>query len=512
MATRRLVLLSPPALALAALVLASSGCVQDDGRRFNPIRTEVDPSDEREIGYAFDQQIQEYVPLIDDPVVLGTIHELGQSLVAHIQPQPFVYHFRIVEDPQLNAFAVPGGYIYLHSGTVMAAGSVDELAGVLGHEIGHVKGRHSARLQEDAALPNLLTSLAGLAAAFATGEPGFAVAAQGINVALQLRYTRMLEDEADQLGSIFMARAGYEPDGLVRFFERLEAGQRRGMELPPYLYSHPQAEDRIDTVERFCEGLTVADVPRVLSDPQLRAVQSRLGILLAEGRSSWPVASSPQAREQTAPLLARAEAERAEGRPQLALLELESAERLDPADPQLPFRRGELLEELRRPQQAARAYQRAIQLDPTPALSYYQAGRASRDAGDPVRASYYLEQAARRASPGGSLQRRAKFEVLKLTFPVVDASGVTRAAELRDPAMAQGQPQQAFSPDVGRLGWWGRISARWVPGLERLVVRWVDPEGNPAQEAPVERRDRRFAVAFLELGPDLRGRAGRWKV
>ena len=104
----------------------------------------------------------------------------------------------------------------------LIAGSVDELAGVLGHEIGHVKGRHIARLQEETAIPNLLANLAGILATAATGEPGFVMAAQGVNVALQLQYTRELEDEADHIGSIFMARAGYEPIGMVRFFERIE--------------------------------------------------------------------------------------------------------------------------------------------------------------------------------------------------------------------------------------------------------------------------------------------------
>jgi predicted Zn-dependent protease len=504
MATR-LSLLSLIALAFAA------GCVQDDGRTFNPIRQEVDPSDEREIGWGFDQQIQQHIEFIDDPVVLGAIAELGQSIVAQIQPQPFIYHFRIVVDPHLNAFAVPGGYIYLHSGTILSAGSVQELAGVLGHEIGHVKGRHIARLQEQTAIPNLLANLAGILATAATGEPGFMVAAQGVNVALQLQYTRELEDEADHLGSVFMARAGYDPDGMVSFFQRIDASSGRSeVDIPPYLYSHPQVGDRVDTVERFSETLTVADVPHVMTDAELIALQTRLRILIAEGRSSWPVASTPRAPALTAPLRAAADEAAASGDLREALDLVEQAERLDPADPRLPLQRGEILEQLGFPRQAALAYERTVELDPTPGLTYLQAGRAHKAAGDNVRATYYVEQAIRRLSPGGSLHRRAHFELLKLVFPVIEDSGIAVASRRNDPDWPGELSRKVFSVADGRLGWSGRVSARWAPQMDRIAVRWIDPAGRVVQETPGQHLRRTRLVAYLDLEEDAP--PGRWQV
>jgi predicted Zn-dependent protease len=466
-------------LSLVALALAA-GCVQDDGRTFNPIRQEVDPSDEREIGWSFDQAIQQHIEFIDDPVVLGAIAELGQSIVARIQPQPFVYHFRIVVDPALNAFAVPGGYVYLHSGTILSAGSVEELAGVLGHEIGHVKGRHIARLQEQTAIPNLLANLAGILATAATGEPGFMVAAQGVNVALQLQYTRELEDEADHLGSVFMARAGYDPDGMVRFFERIDASSGRSdVDIPPYLYSHPQVDDRVDTVKRFSETLTVADVPHVMTDTDLIALQTRLRILIAEGRSSWPVASTPRAPELTAPLRSAAGEAVAKGQLHEALELVEQAEKLDPADPRLPLQRGEILEQLGFPRQAALAYERAVELDPTPGLS-------------------------------GSLHRRANFELLKLVFPVIEASGIAVGSSLGGSDRPEDSSRQEFSVSERRLGWWGQVSARWASLMDRIAVRWVDPQGRVVQEAPTKRLRRTRVAAFLDLDDDAP--LGRWRV
>ena len=153
------------------MLLGALSCVQNDGSRFNPIDayTKVSVEQEREIGATFDSQIQEHIRLIDDPVVLEFVNDLGRSIVRTIEPQPFIYRFRVIVDPSLNAFAVPGGYIYLHSGTILQSAALDELAGVVAHEIGHVKGRHYARMREKAAIPDLLAKLAGMAAAVTTG-------------------------------------------------------------------------------------------------------------------------------------------------------------------------------------------------------------------------------------------------------------------------------------------------------------------------------------------------------
>ena len=125
--------------------------------------------------------------------------------------------------------------------------SPDELAGVIGHEIGHVKGRHFARMQEHGKLPELLTNLAGMAGAVATGEPGVLVAAQAANVAMQLRWSREFEAESDQSAVVLAQRTGYDPAAITRFFERILAEQRRlpAQEIPPYLYSHPEVESRV---------------------------------------------------------------------------------------------------------------------------------------------------------------------------------------------------------------------------------------------------------------------------
>ena len=240
-------------IAAGTLAAACAGCVQDDGTRFNPVEDAltVSKEEERELGFEFDKALRENAVVIEDPVVAGFINDLGQEIVREIEPQPFIYRFRVVQHPALNAFAVPGGYVYFHSGTLLAAGSIDELAGVMGHEIAHVKAHHYKRMREKAQIPALLTNLAGLAAAVATKDATPMLAAQAANVAVQLRFSREFENEADQLGGVFMTRAGYRPDGITRFFERILAlSERYPQDIPPYLFSHPDVGDRIRSVEQ----------------------------------------------------------------------------------------------------------------------------------------------------------------------------------------------------------------------------------------------------------------------
>jgi predicted Zn-dependent protease len=206
MATR---VLSARTLLAAALALGALACIQDDGTRFDPIpgRQRMSADSEREVGWQFDQKAQQVLPVVTDLAVLEFMSDLGNARRG-ARRQPFDYRFRVVANQELNAFALPGGYIYMHTGTLLTAGDVQELAGVLAHELAHVKGRHHARMAQETAIPSILASLAGLAAGAATGSAGPLVAAQGLNVALQLQYTRRYEDEADRVGSVFLTRAG----------------------------------------------------------------------------------------------------------------------------------------------------------------------------------------------------------------------------------------------------------------------------------------------------------------
>jgi predicted Zn-dependent protease len=506
-----------PLARLLVFWIALAGCVQDDGTRFNPIRQltgEVSDDQERQLGMQFDRELQKHVRVIQDPVVAGYLNDLGQKIVRQIEPQPFIYRFRVIDDPSLNAFAVPGGYVYFHSGTLLAAGSEAELAGVMGHEIAHVKARHYARMQKASQLPDLLVGIAGMAAAVAAKEPGILVATQAANVAMKLKFSREYETEADELGAIFMTRAGYPPASITRFFERILAEQRAMPDsIPPYLFTHPNVEDRISAVRAQAEKLhpPASEAAPPGDDAALRDTQTRLAQLIDARRASLP-GQPPPDPALIDPMLAEAERLAAAGQPDAALLQLASAQASQPDDPRVPFRVGELLAEQGRFAEAATAYRRTVQLDPTRALVFFKLGLAYRQIGERHRAVYAFEQASLRAGPGNALQRRADWEVEKLTFAIVPESGVAAGDPLGSDVRPVPQPNASFAAGTPSIGWWARLGARFVPYSEKIRVRWKAPDGRVVQDEKAERPRRPYVGSVLEFGAGGANPPGTWTV
>jgi predicted Zn-dependent protease len=505
MAARRSFALS----ALAALGLA---CAQGAESK-NPLQRmiEVTPSQERSMGAQLDAWVQENMLLVDDPIVLALMNDLGQSLVRNVEPQPFVYRFRVVVDPSLNAFAGPAGYIYFNTGLILAAGSVDELAGVMAHEIAHAKRSHVARSIERATVPDLLAKLVGMGVAVAAEAPEAMIAAQGVSASLQLAYSRELEAEADEVGSAFLVRAGFDPMGMAVFFERLGAQKEPdlGFEIPPYLRSHPQAGARMDAAVERARNTTIAGQ----ADPQLRAsfprLQVRLARVLESGRTTLPADRPTPDRALSDSALLRAEEQVAAGQLEAAITTLEEAEAREPNDARLPFRRGELLNRRGDGAAAIDAWRGALALDPQVALTYYQIGRAYQALGDRVNAVFYLEQAARRFERGGTGRERAERLVRVLTHPVLAEAGTTDGASGSGSETPAGNSREIFPRDAEQVTWWARVEPEWNARRSDVRVRWTDPSGRVVQEEKAEPQRRSLLVSELELSSPA---PGIWQV
>ena len=229
---------------------------------------------------------------------------------------------------------------------------------------------------------------------------------------------------------------------MVRFFERILAEQRATPDhIPPYLFTHPEVEARIAAVNAQAGELkpTVERAPDL--DAELREAQARLALLIDTNRATLPGPPPPD-RALSDPLLAEAEQLAATGQIDAALLVLARAEAAEPNDPRVPFRVGELLASQGRHAEAIAAYRRTVRLDPTHALVFFKLGRSYREIGERHRAVYAFEQASLRAGPGNVLQRRAEWEVEKLTFAIVPESGVSAG----DALAAAARPAPASQP------------------------------------------------------------------
>src|SRR5262245_45575039 len=171
------------------------------------------PSEDEEtrISREFRREAKKFLKFINSPEVERYVDRIGRRILSATGPQSFDYRFFVVDDPQLNAFAVPGGSIYLFTGLIEKVKSTDELAGVLGHEIVHIKARHMARSSGPDAISVLSLLAMVLLARSGSGSQAAGVVGQAVAATRQLAYSRQLEMEADTLGARYMATAGFDP-------------------------------------------------------------------------------------------------------------------------------------------------------------------------------------------------------------------------------------------------------------------------------------------------------------
>jgi predicted Zn-dependent protease len=489
-------------------MLGVLACVQNDGTRWTPLKSFelMTLDDERQLGMDFDSQIEKHYRLITDPVVTGFLHDLGQQIVDSIEPQPFIYRFKIVRDPSLNAFAVPGGYIYFHSGTLLAATSVDELVSVMAHEVAHVNKRHYAHRVHERQLPNLLTQAAGIAVAVVAQSPAPLITGLAINVAVDLHYSRSNEAESDRLGAIYASRAGFDSGRGVHFFQRiLDQQARYPNDVPPYLFSHPDVGERIRGVEEQAKTLVPVGAPAVGTRERFRAMQARLAQLIDLKRPELLTATDGGNPKVDDSELERIDQLMRDEHLDAALSALASLSLVAPADPRVPFRIGDVLYQSGRLDGAIAAYRHTLELDPSRPLVFYRLGIAYRDRGDRHRAVYALEQAAQQGNSAGQLATRARWEIVKLTFGVIAAAGFADGSYVSPGGTPAGAPVEHYRRGADQLVWWGRVSGPVLSQKDQIRMRWRDDTGAVVGESAGENAGRLYLVSRMALPAEANG-------
>lgn len=207
--------------------------------------------EERALGEAFMRSVRQRYNLLEDPVVSGYVQDLGHRLGAHVEGYPFDFTFFVVDDPQINAFAGPAGYIGVNAGLVQATESEDELASVVAHEIAHLTQRHYNRSFETANKLTLSTAAAVIAAILIGNqnpEASEAILAAGVagSAQSQINFTRANEAEADRVGMQLLIEGGFNPRAMPSFFEKLQQRTRiYSSGFPEFLRTHPVTLSRI---------------------------------------------------------------------------------------------------------------------------------------------------------------------------------------------------------------------------------------------------------------------------
>ncbi len=230
-----------------------------------------------EMGRGYAQQVESTTKLITDPEVTEYINRIGQNLVRNSDAQvPFT--IKVVDTDDINAFALPGGFFYVDSGLILAADNEAELAGVMAHEIAHVAACHLARENTR----GQLMQLASIPLIFVGGGIGYAaqsLASMAIPMGF-LKFARSFESEADFLGVEYLYRAGYDPQALTSFFEKIKAMEKhKPGTLAKTFETHPQTPDRIAKTQQEINTLLPPEPMYKLDTSEFQDIKERLARL-----------------------------------------------------------------------------------------------------------------------------------------------------------------------------------------------------------------------------------------
>ena len=247
----------------------------------------ISPHQERQIGLQIMQQIRADPTYLNDPEIASYLNNLGYRLISsssEARPDQS-FEFFAMKDSSINAFALPGGFMGFNSGLIIAAQSESELAGVMAHEIAHVTQKHLARMisgQKYSMLKSLAALAVAIIAARSNPQAGQAVlvGTQASAIQSQLDFTRKHEKEADRIGLKILQDAGFDPQGMAAFFERLQkAGRFHENGAPSYLRTHPLTFERMADIQNRIQGLKYRQVPDtidfMLVRAKLKALQGR---------------------------------------------------------------------------------------------------------------------------------------------------------------------------------------------------------------------------------------------
>jgi predicted Zn-dependent protease len=212
----------------------------------------VSSAEEVEMGREFSTEVGQQFEIYDDPVVTAYVQSVGDRVAAVCDRPDIDYHFTVIKEDEMNAFALPGGYIYIYTGLMKDLDDEAQLAAVLAHEVGHVTARHATER---------LTAMYGaqIAVSLLLGENPAeykVLIANLFSTTGFLAYSRANEFEADRLGTTYASRAGYDPEGMAELLGKfIDAEQREPSKLEEWLSTHPPSRDRLAKVDALAASL-----------------------------------------------------------------------------------------------------------------------------------------------------------------------------------------------------------------------------------------------------------------
>jgi predicted Zn-dependent protease len=257
------------------------------------------PAQELGMGREYSHAIEATVQLLTDPVVTEYVNRIGQNLVRNSDAKvPFT--IKVIDSEEINAFALPGGFLYVTSGLVLATQEEAELAGAMAHEVAHVAAHHAARQMTH----SHMFDLASIPLVFVGGGLGIAVR-EAVELAVPLvltKFSRRFEAEADYLGVEYLYQAGYDPQAFISFFERIQAKEEQKPGIVAKIFSdHPPTANRIHKTQSEITKILLPREAYLISTSDFDEVKARLATIESrqQPREQEPNRSTPQGRSPT---------------------------------------------------------------------------------------------------------------------------------------------------------------------------------------------------------------------
>lgn len=277
-------------LVLLSLLVNSSGIFALELDKFDlpdlgdSAGTLISPIEEKQLGEAFFRSLHAQIEINQDSEVQQYIQTIGEKLVAHSDMPSYPFHFFVVMENNINAFAGPGGYIGVNSGLILMTEAESELASVIAHEIAHVTQRHLYRSYEASSrlsIPMMAATLGAILLGSQSPAAGQAaiMAIQAGSVQFQINFTREHEEEADRVGMQTLSASTYDPRAMPTFFERLQQSSRySGQNVPEFLRTHPVTASRISDSRGRADNYSYRQYPDSLA---YQLIKTKLQVLLA---------------------------------------------------------------------------------------------------------------------------------------------------------------------------------------------------------------------------------------
>jgi predicted Zn-dependent protease len=339
-------------------------------------------SEEKDLGKKFSRMIRKTMPLVEDGEVLTYVRNVGNRVAKEVGVTTYQFQFFVVDESVPNAFAVPGGYIFIYRGLIEMMSSESELASILSHELGHIVGRHLQRSIDEAKLLSV-PMVAGLVAGILLGAPGLAAGGLAASQTGALEYSRAHEMEADKHGFRFLSDAGYDTAAMPSMMEKLlQCTWLQNSKVPSYLSTHPALAERVQYLSEMVKTQKTAS--RKAMEPPTGDFKVMLATLLADYTDEKTAFDRFQAeikKGDNAAVFGLGRLYLRQNKWSEAVEQLRQAARLMPSSPFVLSTLGEAYHRVGKLQEAQNTLESALMLDPSTAIADYRLALVLMDMG-----------------------------------------------------------------------------------------------------------------------------------